>query len=178
MKQVLIFAGTTEGRRLSEALSRASVPVLVCVATEYGETLLPEGEGIVRRAGRLTEEEMETLMKSGDFSCVADATHPYAKAVSENIRKAAEEAGLPCFRLLREELHPALEEQAVFVDSVEEAARFLQEARSCPVIRSLTSIKAVSLPGFFPQKVLWRRPDAWDLRDGISSVCRDRFQKK
>lgn len=127
MKQVLIFAGTTEGRRLSEALSRASVPALVCVATEYGETLLPEGEGIVRRAGRLTEEEMETLMKSGDFSCVADATHPYAKAVSENIRKAAEEAGLPCFRLLREELHPALEEQAVFVDSVEEAARFLKD---------------------------------------------------
>ena len=85
MKQVLIFAGTTEGRRLAECLAAARIPASVCVATEYGETLLPRAEGITHLMGRLDEGQMESLMKKEDFSCVVDATHPYAVAVSENI---------------------------------------------------------------------------------------------
>ena len=43
-KQVIIFAGTTEGRTISEYLASCKVPVTACVATEYGETLLTENE--------------------------------------------------------------------------------------------------------------------------------------
>ncbi len=126
MEQVLVFAGTTEGRRLAEALKRAGIPALVCVATEYGETLLPEGEGITCRAGRMDASQMEELMEKGAFSCAADATHPYAVAVSENIREAAGKAGLPYLRLLREE-EQAPEEDCFFVGSVREAVEFLKD---------------------------------------------------
>ena len=44
MRPVIIFAGTTEGRKLSEYLAVRKVPVTACVATEYGETLLTETE--------------------------------------------------------------------------------------------------------------------------------------
>ncbi|MBD5492547.1 MAG: precorrin-6A/cobalt-precorrin-6A reductase, partial [Lachnospiraceae bacterium] len=37
MKEILLFAGTTEGRKLSELLAAAGVCHTVCVATEYGE---------------------------------------------------------------------------------------------------------------------------------------------
>ena len=37
MKKIVIFAGTTEGRRLSEILADAGIAHTVCVATEYGE---------------------------------------------------------------------------------------------------------------------------------------------
>lgn len=40
--KILIYAGTTEGRRLAEFLVKREVSVHVCVATEYGESLLPE----------------------------------------------------------------------------------------------------------------------------------------
>ncbi len=40
MKEVLIFAGTTEGRKLSECLSAAGIAHRICVATEYGEMVL------------------------------------------------------------------------------------------------------------------------------------------
>ena len=125
MKRVLIFAGTTEGRLLAEELFSADIPVTACVATEYGETLLPEGEGITRLSGRLDQGQMESLMADGDFACVVDATHPYAAAVSKNIRKSAENTGLSCLRLLREEEES--EEAAVFVDSVGEAVAYLRE---------------------------------------------------
>lgn len=41
MCKICIFAGTTEARRLVELLSTQPVSVTACVATEYGETLLP-----------------------------------------------------------------------------------------------------------------------------------------
>lgn len=127
MEQVLIFAGTTEGRRLAEVLSEASIPAAVCVATEYGETLLPSGKGISHLTGRLDEGQMVELMTEGSFSCVVDATHPYAKIVSANIKRAAEKSGLPWFRLLREEAEAELSEDTVFVDSVAEAAEYLKQ---------------------------------------------------
>ena len=39
MKEILIFAGTTEGRRLSECLAASGVAHTLCVATEYGEAV-------------------------------------------------------------------------------------------------------------------------------------------
>lgn len=41
MCKICIFAGTTEARQLVELLSTQPVSVTACVATEYGETLLP-----------------------------------------------------------------------------------------------------------------------------------------
>ena len=43
--RVLIFAGTTEGRKLSEYLVRHAVRVHVCVATEYGGRRFSGGGG-------------------------------------------------------------------------------------------------------------------------------------
>lgn len=109
--QILLFAGTTEGREMAETLGRMEIPVSVSVATEYGETLLPVGDQITHLTGRMDEKEMGTLMQEGSFSHVIDATHPYAVVVSENIKNAANEAGLPYIRLLRaedEETHAGL----------------------------------------------------------------------
>ena len=40
MNNILLFAGTTEGRQLAEALKDQPVHLTVSVATEYGETLI------------------------------------------------------------------------------------------------------------------------------------------
>ena len=39
---------------------------------------------------------------AGGYTLVIDATHPYAVEVTKNIRAAAQAAGLPCLRLLRQ----------------------------------------------------------------------------
>ena len=99
MKKVLLCGGTGEGRALAEWLAAEGVPYTVCVATEYGEALLPPGG--TAHVGRMDRGEMEALMRAGGFSLVLDATHPYAAEATENIRAAAEGAGLPCLRLAR-----------------------------------------------------------------------------
>ena len=97
--KVLLFGGTGEGRELAEWMLARGMDATVCVATEYGETLLPQGTQV--RVGRLDAAEMETVMADG-YTVVVDATHPYAAEVTRNIRVAAEHAGLPCLRLLRQ----------------------------------------------------------------------------
>lgn len=131
----LVFAGTVEGRTLAGELAAAGCPVTVSVATEYGEKIVEEQPGLTVHRGRMTAEEMASFMKAmkedagneGGAPCqVVDATHPYAAAVSENIRAACETAHLPYLRLLRESEQADGMEDCVFVASAKEAAEYLK----------------------------------------------------
>ena len=101
MKQVIVFAGTTEGRILAEWLAAEGVDTLCCVATEYGKELMKPEPGLEVRQGRLTAEEMKELFEKEERPLVLDVTHPYASAVSENIHRACEGASCRYLRLIR-----------------------------------------------------------------------------
>ncbi len=126
MSEILIFAGTTEGRLLAEFLSRQKVPAYVCVATEYGGQLLEENEYLQVSHMRLDESQMKQLICERGIHLTIDATHPYAVEVSANIRSACEAAGCEYMRLLRSSVHTGSEEEMICVESVEEAAEFLK----------------------------------------------------
>lgn len=100
MKKVLVFAGTTEGRELAELLADSNIKCSVCVATDYALELMNDKRLDVH-CGRLTEEEMEVLMRDGKFDVVVDATHPYAQIVSQNVRQAADMESISLIRLRR-----------------------------------------------------------------------------
>ena len=120
--RVVIFSGTTEGRELSAETAALGMETMVCVATEYGKEVQTHESGIQVHSGRLDVEGMTQVLAGADL-CV-DATHPYAREASRNIREAAKEAGVPCHRLLRRESQ--LSPGCVLVDSAADAARFLQ----------------------------------------------------
>ena len=89
---ILIFAGTTEGRILAGYASAHSVRCFVSVATDYGKSLIGHLENITLLTGRMDEEEMERFIEENDIRLVIDATHPFARAVTINIRSACEKA--------------------------------------------------------------------------------------
>ena len=99
---ILLFGGTSEGRELAEWLSGEGFGLTLCVATEYGASLVPELPGLEVHTGRLDRSGMEQLLAGGGFDRVVDATHPYAVEVTEHLRAAAEAAGVPYLRLLRQ----------------------------------------------------------------------------
>lgn len=102
MKEILIFAGTTEGRTLSELLTDAGIAHTLCVATEYGEIVLKEHPLVTVHRGRMNQEEIRSFIEKGDFLAVVDATHPYAIVVTQNIKEAMKELPIPYLRLKRE----------------------------------------------------------------------------
>ena len=67
MKEVLIFAGTTEGRKLSEYLSQAEIRHTACVATEYGEIVLEGSPFMKVHKGRMDEGEIKEFLRAGDY---------------------------------------------------------------------------------------------------------------
>ena len=87
---------------LSEYLDKRQLRHTVCVATDYGEEVMEHTEYVQIRQGRLDVPEMEALMRSGDYAVVVDATHPYATAVSENVRMACKAVDIPYLRYLRD----------------------------------------------------------------------------
>lgn len=123
MFDICVFGGTTEGRRLVEFLRGQDGRVLACVATEYGEALIPQGQNVEVASGRLDAEGMAALLVGRRFDAVVDATHPFAVEASENIAAACRRAGVECLRLNRGASEPFGD--AVAVDSIEAAADFL-----------------------------------------------------
>lgn len=74
MNKVLLFGGTGEGRALAEWMAARGIPHTVCVATEYGETLLPAGAEA--HVGRMDSGEMEALMRAGGYSLAVTPPTP------------------------------------------------------------------------------------------------------
>lgn len=127
MKEILIFAGTTEGRELSEYLAAAGIAHTLCVATEYGKIVLKEHPCVKVHKGRMDREEMEIYIKNGNFGAVVDATHPYAEVVTQNIRRAMQDMDIPYLRLKRESnVTSSYEKIQYFKDSVS-CARALEK---------------------------------------------------
>lgn len=104
MSEILIFGGTTEGRLIAEFCAEKGILAAVSTATDYGAGLLPHSEHIRELVGKLDEREISALLRAGDYAMVIDATHPFARIVSENVRAACAVSGTRYLRLLREEI--------------------------------------------------------------------------
>ena len=119
---ILIFGGTSEGRRLSLALAALGAAVTVSVLTPYGAEAQGQAPGITVLTGARTPDALPALMKN--FDLVIDATHPYAQRISASLREAADRSGVRLLRLKRPE-SDALPEGTAAFGTAEEAAVYL-----------------------------------------------------
>lgn len=129
-KEILIFSGTSEGRKLAEILLQNKIAVTVCVATQYGQEMMgqQEDELLTVHTGRMDVSEMERMAGEKNWQAIVDATHPFAEEVTKNIAAACRNQGKEALRLLREQNADICGNQDIqFVDSVEEAAAYLNQ---------------------------------------------------
>lgn len=124
MYKIFIFAGTTEGRKLTEFLSGFGVMVYAFTATEYGESLIGKRDHVVLSHQKLSCEEMEEQIRREKPDLVLDATHPYADLVTENISLACKNTHTELVRLIRDGFD-CDGEGIIYVDSAKQAAKFL-----------------------------------------------------
>lgn len=155
MSKICIFGGTTEGRKLAEFLSGQPCDVMVCVATDYGQTLLPEAEHVSVSARRLPVGEIVSLLTEHRFDLVIDATHPYAQSITKSIARACREAETLRWRLLRGA--SGVSPEHTYVETVSDAAAFLAgtEGNILLTTGSKELAKFSQLPGFSER--VWAR---------------------
>ena len=151
MSDVIIFGGTTEGRRLAEFCGEHKIQTVVCVVSEYGEMLVPESTSVrvIRRA--LEKDEMEALFVAEKPSLVLDATHPYARVVTENVTQVCQKMGIVWYRVLRKsELETKNADSIVTVDSVDQAVEWVKSHEG-PVLVTTGSkelVKYTAIPDY------------------------------
>ena len=145
-RSILIVAGTTEGRNLAEYISESLTESLkdgnwncyVSAATEYGKQILEEEnlEGIRLISGRMDEEQLETFIIEHCVTHVIDATHPFARVVTEKLNEVCQRQKITYIRCLREQMEHEIPdsgkeamtaEKIVVTESVEDAAEFLKQ---------------------------------------------------
>ena len=155
MSKICIFGGTTEGRKLAEFLSGQPCDVMVCVATDYGQTLLPEAEHVSVSARRLPVGEIVSLLTEHRFDLVIDATHPYAQSITKSIARACRETGTLRWRLLRGA--SGVSPEHTYVETVSDAAAFLSETEGNILLTTGSKELAgfSQLPGFSER--VWAR---------------------
>ena len=124
-KTIMLFAGTTEGRRICEFLAVKKCITHVYVTTEYGKDLLPEQNNVHIHVGKMDEKQMSDEIKAIHPDIVIDATHPYATQVTHNIKEACDSRHICYVRVLREENI----EKAGNTETMKDAVRLLNEDR-------------------------------------------------
>ncbi len=122
MNNILLFAGTTEGREIAEACRNQPVSLFVSVATEYGETLIAPADNITVLHGRKNAEQIEALIRETQAALLIDATHPYAVEVTRTLKAVAERTGTEYLRVTR---GSETADGCVFVDDTDAAIAFL-----------------------------------------------------
>lgn len=70
MAGIVLFGGTVEGRRFAEAFQNTALELHICVATEYGASLLPECPNINVYTGRMDAGEMAEFLWKSRFNIV------------------------------------------------------------------------------------------------------------
>lgn len=157
MEKIVIFGGTSEGRLLAKYCDENFIPAIVCVATEYGTELLEEYKNISVSEGRKDEEAMKKLFLDNNVEKVYDATHPYAKIVSENIIKVCNELKLEYVRILRDSkvLDKTLEKYYKEFENIEEVVDYLKDKNEKVLIatgsKELYKYKELEVKNLYPR---------------------------
>ena len=120
-KKIFLIAGTEDGRELANFLQQRGFDVTASVVSDYGRKLLETCAGVKINDKPLDRDELEKILRAGNFDCLVDASHPYAKNISANAIDAAESAQIVYVRYERAQVAP-IYEKIFHVDSYEEAA--------------------------------------------------------
>ena len=95
---ILVFGGTTEGRKAVEVLEEGGSPYFYSTKTGEQEITLHHGQRI---DGALDAEAMLAFCREHDIRLIVDATHPFASQLHQTIAQVAAQLDLPVVRYER-----------------------------------------------------------------------------
>lgn len=101
---IFVLSGTKDGRLIIDKLLEENYKVLSSTATTYGKTLIESHPNLKVISDRLSEDDIKNIINKNKVKLLLDATHPYAKEISNNAIKACKELSIPYIRYERESI--------------------------------------------------------------------------
>ncbi|WKY47430.1 precorrin-6A reductase [Eubacteriaceae bacterium ES3] len=121
---ILVLGGTLDSRELTGALLRAGHKICYSTLTSIQSDQLLDDPNLLKISGQLDTESLRETMIIYGINAVIDATHPYAKEISQNAIWSCDAANIPYLRMERPSL---IDEDSLVCDSYDEAKKKLNE---------------------------------------------------
>ena len=145
---ILVFGGTTEGRKAVEVLEEAGSPYFY--STKSGEQNLTLHHG-QRIDGALNRETMETFCRKHDIRLMVDAAHPFASTLHYTIAQVSEALNIPTIRY--ERIYPPRDPEITWIDDYSQIPTNIHTLLATTGVQSISKLKWLET---FGVKVIYR----------------------
>ena len=145
---ILVFGGTTEGRKAAEVLEEAGS--LYYYSTKMGEQELTLHHG-VRIDGAMDAEAMKAFCCNHQIRLIVDAAHPFASMLHQTIGKVASDMRIPVIRYDR--IYPQRDPDITWIGDYLEVPTDIHTLLATTGVQSISKLKWLEELGV---KVIYR----------------------
>ena len=145
---ILVFGGTTEGRRAVETLEEAGSTYFYSTKTGEQDITLQDG---VRIDGALDETAMMSFCTEHNIRMIVDAAHPFAAQLHQTIAQTASVLSIPVVRF--ERIYPPRDPAITWINDYTEMPRDIHSLLATTGVQSIAKLKPLEAVGM---KVFYR----------------------
>ena len=139
---ILVFGGTTEGRKAVEVLEEAGS--VYYYSTKTGEQDITLHHGI-RLDGAMDGEAMMAFCSEHDIRLLVDAAHPFASQLHETVAAVASSLGIAAIRY--ERIYPPRDPQLTWIDDYSQVPTNIRSLLATTGVQSINKLKYLEAEG-------------------------------
>ena len=145
---LLLFGGTTEGRKAAEVLEEAGSPYFYSTKTGEQDIALHHGTVI---SGAMDGEAMLAFCREHGIRLVVDAAHPFATQLHETIARVCSDLQVPIVRY--ERIYPPRDPSITWIDDYAQVPTDVHSLLATTGVQSIGKLKWLEREGV---KVIYR----------------------
>ena len=139
---ILVFGGTTEGRKAVEVLEESGSPYFYSKKTGEQDIILHHGQRI---NGALDEEAMCAFCQAQNIHLIVDAAHPFASQLHQTIAQVSEALNIPTIRY--ERIYPERDPEITWIDDYSQIPRDIHSLLATTGVQSISKLKPLEADG-------------------------------
>ena len=133
---LLVFGGTTEGRKAVEVLEEGTGAYYYSTKTGEQDVVLHHGQRI---DGAMDTEAMLNFCHVHDIRLIVDAAHPFAQVLHQTIACVAEKLQIPVIRY--ERIYPPRTNDILWIDNYQQIPRNIHTLLATTGVQSIARLK-------------------------------------
>ena len=139
---ILIFGGTTEGRKAAEVLEEAGTTYFYSTKTGEQDITLQHGKRI---DGTLDETAMIGFCRANSIRLIVDAAHPFASLLHQTVARTAAALSIPVVRF--ERIYPPRDASITWIDDYTEIPHDIHRLLATTGVQSIAKLKPLEAAG-------------------------------
>ena len=139
---ILVFGGTTEGRKAVEVLEEGGSPYFYSTKTGEQDLTLHHGQRI---DGALDTDAMLTFCREHNIRLMVDAAHPFAVQLHQTIAEVSDALKIPAIRY--ERIFPERDASLEWIDSYDQVPHDIKTLLATTGVQSISKLKPLEAAG-------------------------------